>query len=182
MALLFGPADYFSLMVLGLMFAVVLARGSVLKALAMIVFGILLSTVGTDLETGEERLTFGWSEISDGIDFAVIAMGMFGFAEIIKNLENPETRDVVKMKVGRLLPSLAEIQAVVRADHARHVHRLVPRPVAGQRRGARPVRLLHGRKEARQGPEPLRQGRHRRRRRARSPPTTPARRPRSFRC
>jgi putative tricarboxylic transport membrane protein len=110
MALLFGPADYFSLMVLGLMFAVVLARGSVLKALAMIVFGILLSTVGTDLETGEERLTFGWSEISDGIDFAVIAMGMFGFAEIIKNLENPETRDVVKMKVGRLLPNLAEMK------------------------------------------------------------------------
>jgi putative tricarboxylic transport membrane protein len=110
MALLFGPADYFSLMVLGLMFAVVLARGSVLKALAMIVFGILLSTVGTDLETGEERLTFGWSEISDGIDFAVIAMGMFGFAEIIKNLENPETRDVVKMEVGRLLPNLAEMR------------------------------------------------------------------------
>jgi putative tricarboxylic transport membrane protein len=110
MALLFGPADYFSLMVLGLMFAVVLARGSVLKALAMIIFGILLSTVGTDLETGEERLTFGWSEISDGIDFAVIAMGMFGFAEIIRNLENPETRDVVKMKVGRLLPSWAEFK------------------------------------------------------------------------
>jgi putative tricarboxylic transport membrane protein len=109
MALLFGPADYFSLLVLGLMFAVVLARGSVLKALAMIVFGILLSTVGTDLETGEERLTFGWQEISDGIDFAVIAMGMFGFAEIIKNLENPETRDVVKMKVGRLLPNASEM-------------------------------------------------------------------------
>jgi putative tricarboxylic transport membrane protein len=110
MALLFGPADYFSLMVLGLMFAVVLARGSVAKALAMIIFGILLSTVGTDLETGEERLTFGWSEISDGIDFAVIAMGMFGFAEIVKNLENPETRDVVKMKVGRLLPSWPEFK------------------------------------------------------------------------
>jgi putative tricarboxylic transport membrane protein len=110
MALLFGPADYFSLMVLGLMFAVVLARGSVPKALAMIIFGILLSTVGTDLETGEERLTFGWSEISDGIDFAVIAMGMFGFAEIIRNLENPETRDVVKMKVGKLLPTWAEFK------------------------------------------------------------------------
>jgi putative tricarboxylic transport membrane protein len=110
LALLFGPADYFSLMVLGLMFAVVLARGSVLKALAMIVLGILFSTVGTDLETGEERLTFGWSEISDGIDFAVIAMGMFGFAEIIKNLENPEARDVVQAKVGRLLPNKAEFR------------------------------------------------------------------------
>jgi putative tricarboxylic transport membrane protein len=61
MALLFGPADYFSLMVLGLMFAVVLARGSVAKAIAVILVGILLSTVGTDLESGEERLTFGWA-------------------------------------------------------------------------------------------------------------------------
>lgn len=110
MALLFGPADYFSLMVLGLMFAVVLARGSVAKAIAMIVFGIMLSTIGTDLETGEERLTFGWTEIADGIDFAVIAMGMFGFAEIVKNLENPEARDVVHAKVGRLLPNGAEMR------------------------------------------------------------------------
>ncbi len=108
MALLFGPADYFSLMILGLMFAVVLARGSVLKALAMIVFGTLISTIGQDQFTGDERLTFGWAEISDGIDFAVIAMGIFGFAEIVKNLENPETRDVVQMKVGKLLPSSAE--------------------------------------------------------------------------
>ncbi len=108
MALLFGPADYFALMILGLMFAVVLARGSVLKALAMIVFGTLISTVGQDQFTGDERLTFGWAEISDGIDFAVIAMGIFGFAEIVKNLENPETRDVVQMKVGKLLPSMAE--------------------------------------------------------------------------
>ncbi len=110
MALLFGPADYFALMILGLMFAVVLARGSVLKAVAMIVFGTLISTIGQDQFTGDERLTFGWAEISDGIDFAVIAMGIFGFAEIIKNLENPETRDVVQMKVGRLLPSFAEFR------------------------------------------------------------------------
>jgi putative tricarboxylic transport membrane protein len=110
LALLFGPADYFALMVLGLMFAVILARGSVLKALAMIITGILLSTVGTDLETGEERLTFGWAEISDGLDFAVIAMGMFGFAEILKNLENPEARDVVHAKIGRLLPSAADMR------------------------------------------------------------------------
>ena len=103
-ALLFGPADYFSLMVLGLMFAVVLARGSIWKAIGMILLGVLLSTVGTDLETGEERLTFGWNEISDGLDFAVIAMGMFGFAEVLKNLEAPEARDVVKATIGRLLP------------------------------------------------------------------------------
>ncbi len=104
-AQLFGPADYFALMVLGLMFAVILAQGSVPKAIAMIVLGILLSTVGSDLETGEERLTFGFSEISDGIDFAVIAMGLFGFAEILKNLESPEQRDVVKSQIGSLMPT-----------------------------------------------------------------------------
>jgi putative tricarboxylic transport membrane protein len=92
-------------MVMGLVFAVVLARGSLPKAIAMIVLGLLLSTVGTDLETGQERLTFGIAELSDGVDFAVLAMGIFGFAEIIRNLENPETRDVVRGKIGRLLPS-----------------------------------------------------------------------------
>src|SRR5581483_1483783 len=104
MALLFGPADYFALMVLGLMFAVVLARGSVVKAIAVILVGILLSTIGTDLESGEERLTFGWSEIADGIDVAVIAMGMFGFAEILRNLEATQVRDIVQAKIGKLLP------------------------------------------------------------------------------
>ena len=109
-AQLFGPADYFALMVLGLMFAVILAQGSVPRAIAMIVLGILLSTVGSDLETGEERLTFGFSEISDGIDFAVIAMGLFGFAEILKNLESPEQRDVVKSKIGSLMPTRDDIR------------------------------------------------------------------------
>ena len=109
-ALLFGPAEYFALMVLGLAFAVVLARGSLLKASAMILIGVLLSTIGTDLETGEERLTFGLAELADGIDFVVLAMGMFGFAEILRNLENPETRDVVRGKIGRLLPSRTDIR------------------------------------------------------------------------
>ena len=109
-ALLFGPADYFCLMVLGLMFAVVLARGSILKAIAIIVLGVLMSTVGTDLETGEERLTFGWNEISDGLEFTTIAMGIFGFAEILKNLETPEARGVVHAKIGKLLPGWAEMK------------------------------------------------------------------------
>jgi putative tricarboxylic transport membrane protein len=110
LALLFGPAEYFSLMVMGLAFAVVLARGSILKAIAMIFMGLLLSTVGTDLETGQERLTFGFPPLSDGIDFAVMAMGVFGFAEVLRNLESPETRDVVKAKIGRLLPSMADMK------------------------------------------------------------------------
>jgi len=105
LALLFGPAEYFALMVMGLVFATVLARGSILKAIAMILLGLLLSTIGTDLESGQERLTLGIQDLSDGIDFAVLAMGLFGFAEILRNLESPETRDVVQGKIGRLLPS-----------------------------------------------------------------------------
>ena len=113
LALLFGPAEYFALMVMGLCFAVVLARGSILKAFAMIMVGLLLSTVGTDLETGQERMTFGFPPLSDGVDFAVLAMGIFGFAEVIRNLENPETRDVVKGTIGKLLPSMAEMKQAI---------------------------------------------------------------------
>jgi putative tricarboxylic transport membrane protein len=110
LALLFGPAEYFGLMLLGLALAVVLARGSVLKAVIMIVFGVLLATVGTDLETGEERLTLGFDSLSDGIDFAVLAMGVFGIAEVMRNLENPKTREVVRNRIGRLLPSAADLR------------------------------------------------------------------------
>jgi putative tricarboxylic transport membrane protein len=109
-ALLFRPADYFALMVFGLMVAVVLARGSVPKAIAMILVGVLLSTVGLDLETGEERLTFGWMDIADGIEVAVIGMGLFGFAEVLRNLEAPEARSVVQNNIGRVRPSLADLR------------------------------------------------------------------------
>ena len=105
MALLFGPAEYFSLMVLGLAFATVLARGSVFKAVGMIVLGLLLATVGTDLETGDERMTFGVQRVADGIDFAVLAMGLFGFAEVLRTLDSKETREVVAQAIGRLLPT-----------------------------------------------------------------------------
>jgi putative tricarboxylic transport membrane protein len=114
LALLFGPAEYFSLMVMGLCFAVVLARGSILKAFCMIMLGLLLSTVGTDLETGQERMTFGFPPLADGIDFAVLAMGVFGFAEVLRNLENPETRDVVRTKIGRLLPDWNDIKQCIK--------------------------------------------------------------------
>jgi putative tricarboxylic transport membrane protein len=109
LALLFGPAEYFSLMVMGLAFAVVLARGPILKAIGMILVGVLLSTVGTDLDTGEERLTFGYGPLADGIDFAVLAMGIFGFAEVIRNLDYQEARNVVVRAIGRILPSLADL-------------------------------------------------------------------------
>jgi putative tricarboxylic transport membrane protein len=110
LALLFGPAEYFGLMVFGLGLAIVLARGSVLKACIMVVFGLLLATVGQDIETGQDRLTLGLVDLQDGIDFAVLAMGVFGIAEILRNLETPEARDVVRGTIGRLLPSLADLR------------------------------------------------------------------------
>jgi putative tricarboxylic transport membrane protein len=109
-ALLFGPADYFALMVFGLMFAVVLARGSLPKAVAMILAGVLLSTVGTDLETGQARLTFGRAELFDGIEFAVLAMGVFGFAEIVRTLEERQVRSIAEVPIGRLLPSRGDLR------------------------------------------------------------------------
>ncbi|HEY8579436.1 MAG TPA: tripartite tricarboxylate transporter permease, partial [Beijerinckiaceae bacterium] len=110
LALVFGPAEYFSLMVMGLMFAVMLARGSVLKAVAMIFIGVLLACVGPDLTTGQQRLTFGFRFLSDGIDVAVVGMGMFGIAEVLRNLETPESRKVVSARIGRLLPDGAELR------------------------------------------------------------------------
>ncbi|MFO1322128.1 MAG: tripartite tricarboxylate transporter permease [Burkholderiales bacterium] len=105
-----GAAEYFSLMVLGLVAAVVLAQGSLFKAIAMIVLGILLGLVGMDTTTGDQRYTFGLPELSDGIDFVVVAMGMFGFAEIISNLERPEHREILTQTIGRLLPGRAELR------------------------------------------------------------------------
>ena len=110
-ALWFGPAEYFSLMVLGLMFAVVLAHGSVLKAIAMILAGLLMSMVGSDIETGAGRMTFDWPELSDGIGFANVAMGVFGFAEIIRNLEvSKESRDIVQSKIKGLMPTKKDLK------------------------------------------------------------------------
>ncbi len=110
LALLFGAAEYFSLMAAGLAFAVVLARGSVLKAIAMILVGVLLSTVGTDLDTGIERMTFGYAPLADGLDFAVLAMGIFGFAEVLRNLEAAGKRDVVRAPLGRVLPTRDDLK------------------------------------------------------------------------
>jgi TctA family transporter len=93
-ALKFGPAEYFSLMVLGLIAAVVLASGSLVKAIGMIVLGLLLGIVGTDVNSGLQRYSLGIAELSDGIGFVTVAMGLFGFAEIIVNLEHKEKREV----------------------------------------------------------------------------------------
>src|SRR6059036_1261575 len=95
----FGAPEYFSLMVLGLIAAVVLAHGSVIKAVAMIILGLLIGLVGTDGNTGGTRFTFGITELTDGIDIATLAIGVFGVGEIITNLTQPrETRGLVAAK------------------------------------------------------------------------------------
>jgi putative tricarboxylic transport membrane protein len=110
-ALRFGPAEYFSLMLLGLVGAAILAHGSPMKAIAMIVLGILLGLVGTDVSSGLPRFSFGIRQLSDGIGFVVVAMGVLGFAEIISNLELKEKRDVFKGRRKGLLPSRADLNA-----------------------------------------------------------------------
>src|SRR5207244_4653721 len=102
----FGAPEYFSLMVLGLIAAVVLAHGSVLKAIAMIILGLLIGLVGTDGNTGGTRFTFGITELTDGIDVATLAIGVFGIGEIITNLTQPQdTRSLVSQKITRLWPT-----------------------------------------------------------------------------
>ncbi len=109
----FGPAEYTALLILGLVAAVVLASGSVLRAIAMVFLGILFGLVGTDLSTGTQRFTFGIFELSDGIDFVPIAMGMFGIAEIVLNLERRLTNRSEPSRLYSLWPSRAEMRASV---------------------------------------------------------------------
>ncbi len=109
----FGPAEYFALMVLGLIAAVVLAHGSVIKAIAMVLFGLLIGMIGTDVNSGVARFSFDVPELTDGIEFAAAAMGLFGFGEIIANLEQRESREVFTNKVGRLWPSKEEFRASI---------------------------------------------------------------------
>ncbi|WP_300300828.1 tripartite tricarboxylate transporter permease [Ferrovibrio sp.] len=111
-ALKFGPAEYFSLMVLGLVASVVLAHGSLIKAIAMILLGLLLGLVGTDVTSGTPRFTFDLPELADGINFVIVAMGMFGLGEIIRNLEHTETRDVFTRKISGLLPTWKDIKQI----------------------------------------------------------------------
>jgi len=113
LALKFGPAEYFSLMVLGLVASVVLAHGSLLRAIGMIILGLLLGIVGTDVNSGTPRYTFDLPQLADGINFVVVAMGMFGLGEIIANLEHEETRTVTVKKIQGLLPSKDDLKRIV---------------------------------------------------------------------
>ena len=104
-ALKFGPAEYFSLMILGLIASVVLARGSLLKAIGMIVLGLILGLIGTDVNSGAHRYTFGIRELMDGVGFVQVAMGMFGLGEILLNLEREATAPRIVSKITSLMPT-----------------------------------------------------------------------------
>ena len=113
LALKFGAPEYFSLMVMGLIASVVLAAGSFLKALAMIFLGLLFGIVGTDVNSGMSRFAFGIPGLTDGLSFTVVAMGLFGFAEILSNLaQKAETanRDLLTKKIDHLYPTMEDLK------------------------------------------------------------------------
>jgi TctA family transporter len=112
-ALKFGPADYFSLMIFGLVGAVILARGSVVKAIGMILIGILIGTIGIDVNTSVARFTFGILHFGSGIEFAVVAMGLFGIGETIANLGLGEEGRTYVSNYSGLWPKPRELRALV---------------------------------------------------------------------
>jgi putative tricarboxylic transport membrane protein len=109
-ALQFGAPEYFSLMLMGLVAAAVLAQGDMIKSLAMVVMGLLLGIVGNDVNSGVPRFTFEYNELTDGIGFIVIAVGVFAFGEIIANLGEPPERRVFAAKVTSLLPTREDLR------------------------------------------------------------------------
>jgi len=107
----FNSPDYFALMLLGLVMAVVLAHGSVLKATTMVLIGLLLGLVGTDTNTGLTRYTFGIGGLWEGIDFLPLVLGLFGIVEIIRNLENPPgERTAISTRLRDLWPTKQEFR------------------------------------------------------------------------
>ena len=110
LAFQFGPREYFSLMVLGLVGAIVLASGSLLKAVGMIFIGILLGCIGMDVNSGALRYVFGIDELMDGIDFVALSMGVYGFAEIIRNIEVSGVREPMPAAIGQILPTKKDLK------------------------------------------------------------------------
>ena len=136
------------------------------KSLAMVVIGLLLGIVGTDVNTGTQRFSLGITELTDGIGFIVVAVGVFAVGEIISNLGGTSERVVFSSKLTHLFPSKDDLKRSIGPDPARHRARLLLRRAARHRAGDRLVLVLHGREEGSRRSVALRQGRHRRRRRA----------------
>ena len=175
LALKFGAPEYFSLMLMGLVAAAVLAHGDMIKSLAMVAMGLLLGIVGTDVNSGMARYSFGIPELTDGIGFIVIAVGVFAVGEIVSNLGETAERVVFTNKVTGLMPTVEDLKVSFWPIVQRHRHRRVLRRAARHRARDRLVLLLHGREEARQGSLALRQGRDRRAWPVPSRRTTPTR-------
>lgn len=112
-ALKFGAAEYFSLMVVGLVSSIALAHGSILKALAMVSLGLLLGLVGTDIYSGTPRFTLGIREYADGLNFVAVAVGVFGVAEILRNLESDRNRSVLITRLSGLMPTRDDFRRMV---------------------------------------------------------------------
>src|SRR5712692_9100921 len=110
LALKFSPAEYFSLMVFGLIAAVVLARGSLIKAIAMVCFGILLGLVGTDVNSGVIRFAFGAPELADGLGFVALAMAFFCITVLLLDPAHTEKQEVFTSRIGSVLPTLADLR------------------------------------------------------------------------
>jgi len=110
----FGPAEYFSLMVFGLIGSIVFASGSLIKAVGMILLGLLLGVVGTDITSGSQRFSFGIPELADGIGFVPLAMGLFGISEIIKSLEQREKKKMLS-KISGFWVTKKELKAAAPA-------------------------------------------------------------------
>ncbi len=109
-ALEFGAAEYFSLMFMALVAAASLAHGDMVKSLAMVFLGLLMGIIGTDVNSGMARFSFGLPELTDGIGFTVVAVGLFAISEIVKNLENPEPQEVFTKDIKGLMPTLADLK------------------------------------------------------------------------
>ena len=163
-AIAFGPAEYFSLMVLGLVVLTFLTQGSMAKALLMACIGIVLGLIGLDSITAQPRLTFGRLELIDGIGLVPVVMGLFGIAEVLLNTEQVIKRDVINAKITQLLPNKADWKASAGPIDARHDPRILPRHPAGRRRGGRVVCVLRAGEAAIQDAGAVRQRRDRGRR------------------
>ena len=111
LAMKFTAPEYFSLLVMGLIAAVVLAHGSPFKAIAMVVMGVLVGLVGIDVNSGKPRLTFGIPDIADGMDFVPVVVGLFGIGEVIANLGSPQDRSILVGKIKNLMPTWPDLKA-----------------------------------------------------------------------
>ena len=111
LALKFTAPEYFSLLIMGLIAAVVLAHGSPFKAIAMILMGVLTGLVGIDVNSGVPRLTFGVPDIADGMDFVPVVVGLFGIGEVIANLGTPQDRSILSGKIKNLMPTWPDLRA-----------------------------------------------------------------------